>query len=202
MAVCLNDMVPPFCKCWKLHCRLLREKPTSLSHELSPAVPARRHWIAFADHVEKAIARGGALASIRGLANKLPEHAARIAATLTLIRNIDALALQDPEMEAGIALAEHYAAEALRLLGASRIHTELMLAQRLLEWLLRRWTEPVISLPDIYQRSLNAIRDQRTARKLVTILEDHGWLVRKPEGAVVAGVRRREAWQIARGVSS
>jgi hypothetical protein len=34
----------------------------------------------------------------------------------------------------------------------------------------------MISQPDIYQRSLNAIRDQATARKLVGVLEQHGWL--------------------------
>jgi hypothetical protein len=76
---------------------------------------------------------------------------------------------------------------------------ELLLAQRLLAWLLRQWAEPAVSLPDIYQRSLNAIRDQATARKLVSLLEDHGWLVRLVGGTVVAGQRRREAWRIVRG---
>jgi hypothetical protein len=51
-------------------------------------------------------------------------------------------------------------------------------------------------LPDIYQRGLNAIGDQATARKMVAILVDHGWLKPIPGGAVVAGHRRREAWQI------
>jgi len=97
-------------------------------------------------------------------------------------------------------LAEHYAAEALRLFGASRVNAELRLAQKLLDWLLRQWPESAISLPDIYQRSLNAIGDQATARKLVAILEDHGWLVRMPEGALIEGQRRREAWRIVRGV--
>ena len=88
----------------------------------------------------------------------------------------------------------------IRLFGASRINAELRLAQKLLDWLLRQWTEPAVSLPDIYQRSLNAISDQATARKLVAILEGHGWLVRMPEGALIAGQRRREAWRIMRGV--
>jgi hypothetical protein len=65
--------------------------------------------------------------------------------------------------------------------------------------LLTRWNEPNVSLPDIYQRSLNAIGDKATAAKLVNILEDHGWLVRIPEGAVIAGQRRRDAWRIIRG---
>ncbi len=55
------------------------------------------------------------------------------------------------------------------------------------------------SLPDLYQRGPEAIRDAAAARHTVTILEDHGWLVRIPQGAEIAGTRRREAWRIIRG---
>jgi len=75
----------------------------------------------------------------------------------------------------------------------------LRLAQRALDWLLRQWTEPAISLPDLYQRGPSAIREAAAARKVVGILEDHGWLARIAEGAVIAGVHRREAWRIVRG---
>jgi Protein of unknown function (DUF3987) len=136
---------------------------------------------------------------VRGLANKLPEHAARLAAVLALVRDIDSGEIVARDIEAGIALGEHYAAEALRLFGTSRINGDLRLAQRLLDWLLGTWGEPHISLPDIYQRSLNAIADKATAAKLVAILEDHGWLVRIPQGAVIAGQRRRDAWRIVQG---
>jgi hypothetical protein len=54
----------------------------------------------------------------------------------------------------------------------------------------------VISLPDIYQRGLNAIGDRYTAAKIVGILEDHGYLAKIPKGAVMAGNRRRDAWRI------
>jgi hypothetical protein len=175
-------------------------KTNELVPRLLPLSPnARRLTGKFADHVEKELAPNGALEVVRGFANKLPEHAARLAAVLTMIRDIDAGELISDEMEAGIALAEHYAAEALRLFGASRINTDLRLAQRLLDWLLNQWTEPNISLPDIYQRSLNAVGDKGTAAKLVSILEDHGFLVRINQGAVVAGQRRRDAWSIIRG---
>jgi len=136
---------------------------------------------------------------VRGLANKLPEHAARLAAVLTLVRNVDAGEIASAEIKAGIALSEHYVFEALRLFGGSRINDDLRLAQRLLNWLLNQWPEPTISLPDIYQRSLSAIGDKATATKLVRILEDHGWLLRIDQGAVVAGQRRRDVWLIVRG---
>ena len=160
---------------------------------------ARRLWVAFYDHVEGRVGTGGELEPIRGLANKLPEHAARIAAVLAMVAHIGIGEVVGPEMAAGIELAEHYATEALRLFNASRVNADLGLAQRLLNWLINTWSEQAISLPDIYQRGLNAIGDQATARKLVTVLEDHGWLVRIPEGAIVAGHRRREAWHIVRG---
>jgi uncharacterized protein DUF3987 len=160
---------------------------------------ARKLWIRFADHVERAIAPNGALEPIRGFANKVPEHAARLAGIVTLVRDIEAGEIVAAEIEAGIALAEHYAAEALRLFGSSRANADLRLSQRLLDWLLGTWHEPAISLPDIYQRSLNAIGDRGTAEKLVNILEEHGWLVKIPQGAVVAGQRRRDAWLIVRG---
>ena len=170
----------------------LRPRRLALSHE------ARRVWIRFADHVEGMLAPDRELRPISGLANKLPEHAARLAGVLTLARNIDAGEIAAAEMAAGVELAQHYAAEALRLDGGSRISTELRTAQRVLDWLLREWGEPVISLPDLYQRGPGVIRDAAAARKVVGILEDHGWLVRIAEGAVVAGLRRRDAWRIVR----
>jgi Protein of unknown function (DUF3987) len=183
------------------------EAPLPLSpgktNELKPrplplAAEARQLWILFGNHTERAMAQGGPLEPIRGLANKLPEHAARLAAVLSVLRDLDSAAISADEMRAGIRLAEHYAAEALRLFGAARTNAELLLAQRLLHWLQHQWKESAISLPDIYQRSLNAIQDQATARKLVGILEEHSWLVRMPDGSVVAGQPRREAWRIVR----
>jgi hypothetical protein len=176
---------------------LVHGKTNELAPRPLPLSPeARQLWCSFADHVERAIAPNGGLEAVRGLANKLPEHAARLAAVLTLVGNIDAGEIAKAEMEAGIALAEHYATEASRLFDASRVSGDLRLAQRLRDWLVSQWPEPNISLPDIYQRSLNAIGDKATANKLVGILEDHGWLAKLPQGAVVAGKRRRDAWQI------
>ncbi len=117
---------------------------------------------------------------------------------LTLVDEFNAGEIARSEMERGVALGEHYVCEALRLFGASRVNGDLYLAQRLLKWLLRDWREPNVSLPDIYQRGLNAIADQATVRRLVAILDEHGWLVRISGGAVVCGNYRREVWRIVR----
>ncbi len=166
---------------------------------LALSAPAGRLWFKFADRVETAIRENGEYAPIRGLANKLPEHAARLAGALTLVRAIEVGEIGVDEMAAGIVLAQHYAAEALRLFGASQISADLHLAQKALDWLLHQWREPAISLPDLYQRGPNAIREASTARKIVTKLEEHGSLIRIPGGAEIASVWRRDAWRIVRG---
>jgi hypothetical protein len=175
-------------------------KPNELApRRLVLSDDARRIWVGFANHVEVMLDPDGELRPIAGLANKLPEHAARLAGVLTLVRDIDAGEILVPEMAAGIELAQHYTAEALRLDGGSRISGELRLAQQALNWLLHKWGEPAISLPVLYQLGPGPIREAGTARKVVRILEDHGWLARIAEGATVAGVRRREAWRIVQG---
>lgn len=60
-------------------------------------------------------------------------------------------------------------------------------------WIRTGWPKAAISLPDLYQRGPNAIRDSRIARRVVALLEEHGWLVPIDGGAVVNGVYRREA---------
>jgi hypothetical protein len=141
---------------------------------------------------------GGELEPIRGVGNKLPEHAARIAAVLTLVQDIEAGEVCTAEMEAGIALAQHYASEAMRLFGASRVSGKLREAQKLRTWLLTAWPEPLVSLPDIYRRGPSAIRDKARALRAVTILADHGWLVTAPAGEV-DGTFRRDVWRIVKG---
>jgi hypothetical protein len=183
------------------------ERPLPLAegtrNELAPrtlplAPEARRLWVGFHNFVEERLVAGRELEPVRGLANKMPEHAARIAAVLTLVDNIEAGEVGVAEMGTGIELAQHYAAEAMRLFGASHVSGDLREAQRLLEWLLTSWPEPSVSLPDIYQRGPNSIREATPARRAVTILAEHGWLVSAAAGNV-AGIFRREVWRIVRG---
>ncbi len=74
---------------------------------------------------------------------------------------------------------------------------DLALAQDVLSWL-QSWPDTAISLPDIYQRGPNKVRDLGTARRLVDILEQHGHLLPIPGGAMVRGLLRREVWAIMR----
>jgi len=180
---------------------LMPGKPNELAPRKLPlSNEAKRAWIGFSNHVEMAIAPDGVLAPIAGLANKLPEHAARLAAVLTLVRDIDAGEISADEMAAGILLAQHYAQEALRLFGAKGITEDLCLAQATLNWMLSpSWGKAVISMPDLYMRGPNSIRSKKVATPVVKILEDHGWLQRLPKGAKIDDVFRRDAYCIIRG---
>jgi len=164
---------------------------------LSP--PAQQVWREFADHIEGRLGPGGDLEPIRGFASKIAEHAARLAGVMTLFENLDAPDVSGEAMAGAINLAQFYTTEMLRLEAAGMSDPELVLAERLLSWLRDHWKEPVIALVDIYQSGPAAIRDTKTARKIVRILEAHGWLVPVPGGATVNGTKRREVWRIIEG---
>ena len=69
---------------------------------------------------------------------------------------------------------------------------ELRLARQLLDWLQSHWNMWAVSLLDIYQRGPSAIRDKARASRMVSILEDHGYLDRIESGAEIEGKWRRE----------
>jgi hypothetical protein len=120
-----------------------------------------------------------------------------VAAVLAILHGRTAVAeVGEDQLAHAIQIVRHHAFEALRLARAGVVEPDLRLAQRLLDWLTRTWPEANVSLPDVYQRGLNAIGDKKTAARTIGILEDHGWLERVPGGAVVAGMARRDVWAI------
>ncbi len=173
------------------------------ANELAPRIlhlcpDANTLQVNFADHLERQLGPDGELKAISGLANKLPEHAARLAGVLTVFEDPYAREISAEAMERGIVLAQHYAGEALRLFQGAKIDADLRHAAVLLDWLHNSWKEANVSLPDIYQRGLNSIGSRKTALRLVEILETHGWLVKLPGGAIVGGEPRRDVWRIVR----
>lgn len=183
--------------------RLMRQPPRTRTDDdrvLDPRTleldaEARRRWIAYHDEVERDLGYGGALRPILGLGAKLAEHAARLAAVQTIFANPDADFISAESMANGIALARHYAAEALRLHGAATVAPDLILATRLLRW----WTEkgqPRLHLAAIYQRGLNVLDTAEKAKRIVNVLVAHGYAVALPAGTEVEGAPRREAWEL------
>jgi hypothetical protein len=172
-------------------------KPNELEpRKLTFDAEAGRIWTGFADEVEKNMAAGGKWEQIRGFANKLPEHAARLSGVLALVEDIQARTVRKDFLYAGMLLASYYAGEAQRLHEQGYVDPDIALAERLLNWLCNSWGHDLVSLPDIYQRGLNAISDKKTALRIVGILEEHGWLVRVQGGDLISGVRRKDVWRI------
>ena len=166
--------------------------------EIALSVEAEEIWIAFHDEIEVQLKRDGRLRPVSDLAGKLPEHAARIAAVLALFEDPLAVEVTAHHMEGAAELARHYVAEGLRLLapqgGAS---SELVMADKLGRWLLERYQDQVVSLPDIAQRATpTACRNVETARKMLAILEDRNWIVKEPGKRVVNGQNRQEVWHV------
>jgi hypothetical protein len=181
------------------------ELPLPLSdgknNELAPrrinlSSEARRCWIAFVDHIEREMT--GGLEPIQGLANKLPEHAARLATVLTLVENIESEEITLEQMAAGIEIAQYYASEGLRLFSAGHTDPDILLAQRTLEWLKREWHEEFVSLRVLYSLGPNPIRVSKTARRIAAILADHGWLIPTDQSVTVSGHRTKDAWRVVR----
>ncbi|MBR0653058.1 DUF3987 domain-containing protein [Roseomonas terrae] len=129
---------------------LLRRAPATRADDNSVLAPhvmtlspdARALWIRFSDHMEREAGPGGAFAPIRAWAAKAAEHAGRLAAALTLYADDEAMDVPADLMSCGIALAQHYALEMLRLACAARTSADLRLASRLLAWWQQRPTPP------------------------------------------------------------
>jgi hypothetical protein len=171
-------------------------------NELSPRVlmmsgEARSEWIRFQDEVEYHLGQGGKFETVRSRANKMPEMAARLAATLTLFDDIMAGHIDLEHMQRGISLARYFLSEGARLANGAAVDAELKTAGKVLTWLQTEWRENLVSLPDIYQLGPAIIRTQSAAKSVVSILEAHGWLHPVPEGGIVNGSRRRHVWKVA-----
>ncbi|WP_428564612.1 MAG: YfjI family protein [Solidesulfovibrio sp. DCME] len=174
---------------------------TGKRNELMPrpiqfASDAKVVWIAFHEEIERQLAPGAPLAEIAGFANKVPEHAARLAAVLTLVEDLNAHYVSVEKIEAGIELARYYLSEALRIQGVIEINPQDELAMKLMSWSASRGD--TISLREIMQSGPRCVRSKRAATPIIRILEEHGIFIRIPGGTNVAGSRCRDAWRIVR----
>lgn len=120
---------------------------------------AEAKWIAFFNHVEAECGPEGDLKLIRDVAAKAAENAARIAAVIAAVEKGDTDHIGLGSMRCGIALADWYLREALRLAHAARLDPKLARAQALLDWLRSR-DRPEIGFRDILQLGPTASRSR------------------------------------------
>jgi hypothetical protein len=156
---------------------------------------AKKLFFSFSDSVEQRIASDAEFEAIKGLANKLPEHAARIAATIALFYNIHTDLLEMEHLQIGIRIAEYYAKEALRLAACAESDSKIVLAEKLISWLHNCWKQEFVSLPDIYQ-NINLLSTKNKAAEIVAILVDHGWLIKTIEPKIINNQIRRDVWKV------
>lgn len=155
---------------------------------------AKNQWIGFANHIEELQKEGGDLYPIKGFASKAAEHAARIAGVLALFESPDATEISADALNGGIAIAQYYIGEALRLFHSSSDDQELLTAQKVLDW--GKQQGGTIALVDLYQSGPNAVRNKEKATRMMQILEEHNLAERITGGVVVNGKQRRDAWTL------
>lgn len=100
-----------------------------MRNELAPPVlplseEARAVLTAFAREVEKAQGPGGPFEDVRAFASKTAEHAARLAAVLTIYGNPDTPEVPGETMAGATEIATFYANEAARLVDAAIVPPE------------------------------------------------------------------------------
>jgi hypothetical protein len=154
--------------------------PLSAENELDPPLialtpSAKSTWVAIYNDIERGLGANGRLAPVRSLASKAPEHIARLAGTFAVFDG-DAQ-IDSSHIDRAAKLMQHYLAEALRLWGAGQVTAELKLAQEVLNWLRDKMGPGrVIPMAEIYRKGPSAIRSAGTARKVLQVLVQHGWV--------------------------
>ena len=178
---------------------LIEQLPMNERYELNPpilelSVQAKKLWVPFHNYCDSKSAPGKELDSIRGLANKAPEHAARLAGILSVVRGSTVIHLE--EMESGIELMNYYLSEASRITNIGQINQGIRDASALLDWLQQKNTQLIYPVM-IYQNApIRKLREKKSAMEAIRILEDHGWLYRVDGQVKVDGKVRREAWRL------
>lgn len=180
------------------------ERPCPLAegshNELDPPAlrldaEAKQLWIEFHDHVEEGLADGKPFAPIRGLASKAAEHVMRLSGVLSKVSDPDSPVISYMYVESAIELVNHYLSEALRLFSSAAVDEELVRAQELLEWLRSR-AKDHISLVEIYQYGPGHVRSQEPAKRLLSILFEHGEVRPCQQRVEFNGILRGGTWEV------
>lgn len=154
---------------------------------------AHDEFIEFHNAVELENRKGGKYHQIKGFANKMPEHASRLAALLALYEGDEKITWR--HFWAGCRLAEYFALEHLRLVDAGTVDPELVKATKLLEWWQAR-PDGRCHLAEVYQRGPACMRDSTTARASIEVLIANGWIEPLPPNVMLDGKPRRDAWRL------
>ena len=138
----------------------------------------------------------GDLRPICAFAAKSAEQAARIAGVLTLYADPDATEINAEMMGRATELTQYYLEEALRLIDAATVDKELKDADALWRWLKDFWRGWAVGPTDIAQNGPRCSRTTKATKRLMRVLQEHGYVLEIEGGAEINGRRARTAWEI------
>lgn len=159
---------------------------------------AKRAWIKLHDAIETAMASGEQFATVKPWASKTPEQVLRIAGVLALVDDANAQSVEVATLERAAELALWHLNEAARLAGTAELAPEVRNAEALLNWCHATGRTLLYSTAAMH-RGPACIRDQKSFRQAVAVLECAGWACPIEDGAEVDGKRRRHVWRIEGG---
>lgn len=156
---------------------------------------AKQELITFSDEIEGRQAPDKDLNFIADFASKLVEHAVRISAVIQVIEDPSSGQVSAENVKHGIALSRYYLSEAVRIRKGA-VSADIQKAELLLEWLKDSWGDKNIYLSPIMNGGPNSIRLKKDLMKVISVLEDHKYLIRNDEALTIDGSIRKETWKI------
>lgn len=142
-------------------------------------------WVYFYDEIEREQAADGELEGAKPFASKAAEHAARLAAIITLVQHPEAQEVGSEAMYGGITLARFYLSEHVRLTHAGRRERVEKPLWDLLLWLQERSKKTRrVSHDDVLQKTPMSIRGLKAEgiKPLLEQLQGRGYIRRSGEG--------------------
>lgn len=135
---------------------------------------------------------------IKPFASKAAEQVHRIAALFAFSECLTGPAdikINLHHVKRAITLVEYYLGEALRIVGKSGGDPDIYLATLTLDWIKRNRPDQTFPIADLYQCGPPQIRNGRIAKKIMRILQEHGYVMEFKD-EVIDGRKVRSAWRL------
>jgi hypothetical protein len=161
--------------------KLLEMPPRMLgNNELDPrklrlSDAATKAWREFADEMERRLGFDAVPPGVRGLCNKIPELALRLAGVLAMFENPGEAEIGLEVFNRVTILARYHLGEAARLYEAVITSPEIARAEKLLRWLVSHGHDRT-TIRDIQNYGPSALRERKLILEALAILQQHGWV--------------------------
>ena len=157
---------------------------------------AKEYWWDFCKNCEDEQKPGGCFVSIGEFANKLPEHAARLAAVLTLFEDEHAKEITLEMMENAVEIARYYADENIRMSQVVAVDKTTQAAHNLSNWLQVKHAGNIVAFSYIRQCCPRPRPSSAELRKLMKILETEEHVVKIPDGTPIGDRSTKEHYRV------